>query len=535
MTVQVYVGGLLAYDSRLPVEAGYSVLSIRIADRINKGGTATISLPPGHPLRNGFPAFRVPVEIYRDGKLRWRGRPLPPSDDFYLRRTIVCEGEMCFLQDAVHRPYLYQASPQEIFASVIGAYNAAVEPWKQFSVGTVTVTDPNDYIRLESQSAEDVLTVVEKMISRCGGYIFFSSTAEGGRQINWLADMPYTCNQPVTLGSNLIDFSSESDVAAFATRLIPYGAVGDDGERLKLDNGGKDYVENAEAIELRGVIERSVVYDDITTQSALLARATREVNQMSLIPSVVKLSAIDLSRQDLTLDFFAVGQKVQGESVPHQLSGSYDLTTLTEDLVNPGVGGITLTRETASLSGSDAKTLTGAIAAGDRSNGVTLDQAVQTINKNISIVQETLATSIVQTTESIILSALDEYVKTQDFETFRETVSAQFAVLTNEVNITINSVSERVEEVDGLRQVVADTLAKYFRFTGTGMYIGLDGNELQLNLDYNIMQFLRANIPQLWIDERGVHADEIHTDAIYLGDRAAITIEGPVITLRSVT
>lgn len=144
-------------------------------------------------------------------------------------------------------------------------------------------------------------------------------------------------------------------------------------------------------------------------------------------------------------------------------------------------------------------------------------------------------TETVQTTESIILSALAEYATTSDLEKLQETVSAQLAVMANEVNITINSMSERVEEVDGLRQVIADTLSKYFRFTDTGMYIGLDGNELQLNLDYNIMQFLRANIPQLWIDERGVHADEIHTDAIYLGDRAAITIEGSVITLRGVT
>lgn len=534
MTVQVYVGGLLAYDSRLPVEAGYSLLSVEISERINKGGTATIRLPRSHPAFNAFPAFRVPVEIYRDGNLRWRGRPLPPSDDFYLQRTITCEGEMCFLQDAIHRPYLYQKSPQEIFSDVIGIYNAAVEPWKRFIVGTITVTDPNDYIRLESQSAESVLAVVEKLISRCGGYVFFSSDSSGGRKINWFAAMPYACNQSVAIGSNLIDYASDSDVSAFATRLIPYGAIDDNGDRLKLDYNGKDYVENAEAVELRGVIEKTAIYDDITTQAGLLARATREVSQMAMIPSVIRLSAIDLSRRDLSLDFFAVGQSVRCESAPHKLSGNYELTALTEDLVNPGVGGITLTREAASLSGSDGKTLTGSIAAGDRNSGIVLDQAIQDVKKEISIVQETLATSIVQTTESIILSALDEYAKTQDLETLRESISAQLSVLSNEVNITINRVSERVEEVDGLRQSISDTLSKYFRFTDTGLIIGLEGNELYLNLDYNIMQFIRANLQQLWIDERGVHADEIHTNTIYLGERAVLDTSGGTITLRSV-
>ena len=50
MNVQVYAAGLLVYDSRLPVEAGYNVLSVRISERINKGGTATICLPKKHPL-----------------------------------------------------------------------------------------------------------------------------------------------------------------------------------------------------------------------------------------------------------------------------------------------------------------------------------------------------------------------------------------------------------------------------------------------------------------------------------------------------
>lgn len=145
-------------------------------------------------------------------------------------------------------------------------------------------------------------------------------------------------------------------------------------------------------------------------------------------------------------------------------------------------------------------------------------------------------TEITQTTQSIILSALEEYATTNDLEQFRQTVAAQLAILSDEVSVTISQVSERVEEVDGARKVIAETMSKYFRFTDTGLIIGLDGNELCLNLDYNIVQFLSSSLPQLWMDERGVHCDEIHVSAIYLGSAASITTDANgIVTGRSVT
>ena len=90
------------------------------------------------------------MEIYRDGELRFRGRALYPMDDYNNIRTVVCEGELCFLQDAISRPALYQTTPQAIFESLVAKYNAQVDDFKRFKVGDVTVTDPNDYIRLES-------------------------------------------------------------------------------------------------------------------------------------------------------------------------------------------------------------------------------------------------------------------------------------------------------------------------------------------------------------------------------------------------
>jgi hypothetical protein len=113
--------------------------------------------------------------------LLFRGRALYPEDDFYNRRTITCEGERCFFRDGVHRPYVYQDGPAAIFSTVVELYNAQVDEFKRFKVGTVTVTDPNNYIRLESESAESFAATIDKLVERCGGYVVFTTNADGDR------------------------------------------------------------------------------------------------------------------------------------------------------------------------------------------------------------------------------------------------------------------------------------------------------------------------------------------------------------------
>lgn len=348
MSVQVYAGGVLAYDNRLPTEKRYTVQSILIEEIANKGGAATIILPPGHPAYDAFAPMKTLVEIYRNGRLRWRGRPLPVPEDVYGRRTVVCEGELCFLQDAIQRPYSYYGDPASVFTQIMDGYNAAVDPWKRFVVGDVTVSCENGFLALASTSAEKVSVTVNKLITQYGGLILFDSAEDGARRINWYADFPYTCNQQIRYGYNLIDYSSKPDATDFATRIIPYGAEGADGNRIKINANGKDYVENAEAVAKFGVIEKAVIYDGITDAAELQAKAEQDVGKLSDIPQTIHLTALDMSKLDIALDAFAMGQKVEASSAQHRLSGFYGITSLTEDLVNPSVGSVTLIREVSS-------------------------------------------------------------------------------------------------------------------------------------------------------------------------------------------
>lgn len=366
MNVKVYAGGTLAYDNLLPVEKGYTMQSILIRERKNTGGSATLLLPANHPLRDGFPAFKTPVEIYRDGVLRWRGRTLPESRDFYCRGKITCEGELCFLQDSTLRPGTYSGDLLTVFTKFIDAHNARVEEWKRFVVGNVTVAT-DEIVEVTLKAGQKTYSAVQDLCSSYGGIILFDSSPDGTRRINWYAEMPYSCNQQIALGVNLTDYSSSVDATGFATRIVPYGAQDADGNPVTIDVDGKDYVESAEGVALRGVIEASVSYPDISDPEELRAAAQRDVDKAATLPETIKLSALDISRQNLNLEAFRVGQRTKAESAPHKLSGYYDLVAMEEDLISCGAGSITLTKDSVYNDGAGS-TLTGAVSSQGKQN-----------------------------------------------------------------------------------------------------------------------------------------------------------------------
>lgn len=352
MITQVFADGALIYDPRLE---GYELLGLTATVSVSKAGTAEIVMPAGHPAHDSFVCFRTVVEIRRDEKTVFRGRALYPSDDFRNNRTITCEGERCFLRDGVMQPYLYQASPAVIFADVMARYNAQVEPWKRFVVGSITAKDPNGYVRLESESATTVADVVDKLVERVGGYITFSWNTAGERVINWLGSLNKVCSQRIEFGENLIDFSRSGVNTEFATVLYPYGAKDEDtGIRVNISgvNNGRLYVQDDDAVARHGTVAAPVFYDDVTLPSNLMTKARQELNRRKRIVTSLELTAADLAAQGIDVEPLEPGVNVPVYSPPHGLDDTmlldtrdYDFLYPDQDTVVLGEERVTLTRE----------------------------------------------------------------------------------------------------------------------------------------------------------------------------------------------
>ena len=381
--IQIYADGVLVYDSRLEE---YDLQVLKVTRALNKGGTAEIVMPPQHPAYSAFIGYRTVVEIYRDNRLKFRGRALYPVDDFDNFRTVICEGEMCFFQDAISRPYLYQQAPADIFAELVEAYNAQVEPFKQFKLGTVDVTDPNDYIRLESESAETVLATINKLVERCGGYVVFTTDETGARVVHWRTTVGSRSGQIIEAGENLFDFSRSGANTDLATALLPYGAKNETtGDRLTIAsvNGGLDYIVDETAVAIRGTIMKSVTWDDVTDPQNLLKKARQYLNESRLVVTSLTLTALDLSYIDKTVDSYEVGDYIRVVSGAHKLDEEFQLTEQTEDLLSPDNSYVNL--------GKELRTLTRLDVAGDDKSRSDLQQTASGIKQDFDLnVQKTV-------------------------------------------------------------------------------------------------------------------------------------------------
>lgn len=507
--IQIYIDGALGYDSRL-MERGkdYALLGLRTTTGENVGGTAEIVLPPGHPAYSQFIEHRSIVEIYRDNELRFRGRALYPTDDFYNRRTWTCEGELCMLQDAVSRPYLYQDSPAAIFTELINTYNSQVDDFKKFVVGEITVTDANDYVRVESESAEQILDTVNKLVDRCGGYIVFTTNAEGARVINWYADPGFRSDQVIEFGSNLLDYVRDGAGTDLATVIIPYGAQKEDGSRVTIEvvNNGLDYIQDDDAVALRGRIVRPVFWDDVAEPQNLLTKARVYLAEHKHIVTSLTLTALDLSYMDKSIDSYTVGDSVRVRSKPHGLDEDFKLTQATEDWLFPDQSSITL--------GKDVRTLTGADVAGDTKSNTDLQKVSQQIKADYTLnianalaeTERILTSLIQQTSEQIKLEVSQTYTTNARLD---EAISTNMTQLADSFTFSFSRLQAVVDDNAADTQHRFTEISKYIRFEGGNIVLGGSDSNITLTIENDLIVFRKNGAQFGWWDGVDFHTGNI--------------------------
>lgn len=513
--IQIYTDNALAYDSRLEA---YDLLGLQTTTGLNKGGSASIIMPPQHPAYSSFVSFETIVTIYRDDVLIFRGRPLYPTDDFYNRRTITCEGERCFLRDAVARPYDYQDSPANVFAAVIGVYNAQVEADKQFVVGTVTVTDANDYIRLWTETAEQISDTIDKLVERCGGYIVFTTNTSGQRVINWYASSDYRSTQTIEFGENLLDFSRSANTD-IATRIVPYGAKDETtGERLTIEsvNDGVDYVEDAAAVTLRGVIAKPVYWDDVTEAANLKTKAQQYLATSKLIVTALELSAVDLSAAGQSIDDFRVGDNIHVISKPHGVDDWMLLEEMTSNLLDPSASTVSL--------GKSYTTLTGADVAGDRESRSDLQRTEQSVKTDVAAAvaetTATLSTLIQQTSEAIQATVAETYATNDEVQS---AISTQITQLSNSITLTFSQLQAVVDANDTYARTQIQERQQFIRFENGNIILGEAGNEITLRIENDRISFYSDGVEVAYFSNRKLYVnDGEYINSLKLGKFAFI-------------
>lgn len=303
----------------------------------------------------------------------FRGRIIRDTSELYLTRQIECEGLMACLNDSAVPPYNfpedYADDPEYITAAASGNvvafwlgklltnHNAQVGTEQQLQLGSVTVTDPNNYIRRSNAAFSTTWeTISEKLFgSTLGGYFLIRYEA-AGNYIDYVADLPLTNVQTVEFAENLLDVNTDVNGADIFTAVLPVGAEGltiadlPDGaiDSDLVKSGLVVYSQRAETAQ-GGRITKIQVWDDVTLASNLRAKAATMAAGMTL-PQAITCKACDTHGADNSIPAFRVGRYIRVTSTPHSISGLYPLLTLDFDILNPAEATIELNRTESTLS-----------------------------------------------------------------------------------------------------------------------------------------------------------------------------------------
>jgi hypothetical protein len=128
-------------------------------------------------------------------------------------------------------------------------------------------------------------------------------------------------------------------------------------------------------------------------------------------------------------------------------------------------------------------------------------------------------TSFTRDTERIMLTALESYVETGDYEEYKKTVQSELNVLADKVTINFNTTTEKLSEVDETLQGVTEDINKSFEFTADGLAIKAGENAMSLVLDNDVIRFVKNGEEYGWWDGVDFHTGNI---VVALDERAQI-------------
>lgn len=512
--------------------------SVKLA--VSKAGEMSFTVDAEHPYLSNLRRMSGLVELL-DGTLPiYRGRITSDTKDFYGAHKIETEGIMAVLNDSIIPPFnfpedftedaSYKAAAASgnvvefFFRWILSQHNAQVTAEQQIKPGVITVSDQNNYITRSSEEyATAMSTISDKLIkSALGGYLLIRYE-DDGNYLDYYAALPLTNTQSVEFAENLLDLSSETDGTNIYTAILPEGKDGLTIEALPDGDLTDDLVKSGLTIYSKsgmatyGRITRHIKWDDVTVAANLQTKAKAALADNGLsMPETITCKAVDLGWQD-GIQHFRVGRMTALFSTPHGYSASYPLMELAPDILDPGNTQITL--------GATQQTYTGAQIDAKRETDRRIESTRQEISKLVDesssqVIQATRQqiTDLQQNVNSIILSALENYVETGDFDSYKEEVSTKLSVLTDQLSIDITKVTERIDKVDGDLQRKYSEITKAFRFTSDGLIIGETGNEILLRLDNDVLQFVRNNTPELQITAEGVEAMRIKVSILCIGN-----------------
>lgn len=530
---QLRYGNYILYDPRGANELDKLYLSAATVDlAVGKAGSMAFTLPPDHPYRKQLGHMRMQLELRQGGSTLWRGRITDQTGDFNNSLRVEAEGAMAALNDSVIPPFEfpgdfidredYQAAANDgnvveyLFNWFLEQHNSRVSAEQKVRPGVVTVTDSNNYV---SRSSTKYITTMEALTSRLsgsslGGYLI-PRYESSGTYLDYFADLPLTNVQEVRFGKNLLDLERQLTGTDISTAILPVGKDGLTISDLVDGDLTDDLVKEGPYVWSRaGVAKYGWIcpgptdWKDVTVAGNLQTYAANQLATSGwALKDSITCNAIDLHVTDSDIAAWRVGRYTMLASTPHGIHAELPLLEMHIDLLDPA-------NTTVSM-GRTQRTFTGALEQNKAQTSRDMEEIRQTTEERVNTVLQTMTermTEISQSDRQILLTALENYVETGDFETYKRTMEATLAVLPGEILMSVtDEITQQVEDATGdIRQSV-ETINQYMSFSAAlGMILGSQGDPVKVQINNQGLSILRETLALLSINQRGVYTPSLY-------------------------
>lgn len=142
------------------------------------------------------------------------------------------------------------------------------------------------------------------------------------------------------------------------------------------------------------------------------------------------------------------------------------------------------------------------------------------ISDSANALQEVISnqySEIIKDTESIILQALTEYVKTGDYEEYKQSISTSLELMSDQIQLNFTTTTQSISNVDGDLQSKFTELYRYIHFVDGSIVLGASDSAITLTVENDMIVFKRNGEQFGWWDGVDFHTGNI---VVELNERA---------------
>ncbi len=486
------------YDPRLP---DFFVFEPELAQKKNEPGELTFKIPKEHPNYGVLEKLKSRIKVYRDDALIWVGRVIEDERDLYENRWVMAEGVQAFLLDSILRPFTMDGTVVDIWQYILIQHNNQVNENQRIGIGTCDLAGSVSIATKEYLSAWQVLKTF--LLDTLGGYLIVRYDENENPILDYLADVPDTSTQRIEFGENLIDLALIKNASETYTACVPLGAAlrdidpeSESDARLTIAsvNEGQEYlIDSALAAEYGVIFAPSglTTWDDITDPTILMNRGRDWLNGTGArFKQTIKLSAVDLHNADANVESFRFLDKVVVCCGTLCSEETYALSELTIPLNNPASTDIVLGDSRPSLIGEEIRQNT---SVKNRIESIESDYTTHGEIKEIVQEQITQNTSILQSAQQIILTALEDYVRSQDFIALQNTIQTSFSIMAGTIEANFTETASRISTLNGETSQQFESVRSFIRLISSGIVIGKSTCAIKLKLENDVLCFFSGS------------------------------------------